>query len=88
MTIKFTLAATSYVGMFSNRADAIEFENQVLSVGDEFLPEFAIAVRDGEEPSAEYWQWLKDQFLSSGGHDLVQATERGYLRANTPEPHQ
>lgn len=37
------------------------FEEEVLSVGADYLPECAVAVRDGGEPTTEYWQWLISQ---------------------------
>lgn len=44
--------------------DAIEFENGVLSSGDEFLPPCALAVLRGEteEPGSDYWQFLMDEW--------------------------
>lgn len=39
----------------------IETENQILSVGDEFLPPFARTVRDGGEATPEYHAWLAAQ---------------------------
>lgn len=47
-----------FVELFSGEAKAVEFENGALSIGDEYLPVFAQAVRDGLEPTEEYWQWL------------------------------
>lgn len=41
--------------------DPIEFEGGALSIGDHLLPAFARRVREGCEPSAEYWGWLQDQ---------------------------
>ena len=38
-----------------------ETENQILSIGDEFLPECARAVRDGGEATPEYHEWLCGQ---------------------------
>lgn len=45
---------------------ALEFEGQALSIGSEFLPEHARAVRDGGEGTPEYWAWLIEQFELSG----------------------
>ncbi len=39
----------------------IETENALLSIGDEFLPACAIAVRDGGPSTAEYVAWLTGQ---------------------------
>lgn len=39
----------------------VETENQILSIGDEFLPELARRVRDGGEATPEYWEWLRGQ---------------------------
>lgn len=49
--------------------DAIEFENQVLSIGSEFLPKFARSVRDGYKNAAtsEYYGWLTDQLEEANG---------------------
>jgi hypothetical protein len=43
--------------------EAIEAENNILSIGDQFLSAEARAVRDGEvdEPSSEYWDFLLAQ---------------------------
>jgi hypothetical protein len=38
--------------------DGIAFENAALSIGREFLPPCAVAVLDGGEGGAEYWDWL------------------------------
>lgn len=40
-----------------------ETENQILSIGDEFLPECARRVRDGGEPTDEYRAWLANQVI-------------------------
>ena len=38
---------------------AVEFENSVLAIGREFLPEYTLAVLDKSvEPGPEYWDWL------------------------------
>lgn len=42
--------------------DAIEFANQALSIGREFLPPAAIVVLEGGEGSEEYWTWLIGQW--------------------------
>ena len=47
-----------WVELASGEAEAIEFESQTLAIGREFLPEYAIAVLEGREPTQEYWAWL------------------------------
>lgn len=42
-------------------SQAVELEQQFLSIGRAFLPQCAIGVLDGGEPTAEYWQWLCSQ---------------------------
>jgi hypothetical protein len=51
----------TYLARFGSRVEAVRFEEQVLGIGSEFLPPCAVAVRDGAEPSAEYWRWLIGQ---------------------------
>jgi len=41
--------------------DPVEYENQVLSIGSEFLPACARRVRDGKKATAAYWRWLTAQ---------------------------
>lgn len=50
-----------FLAQFRTQNDAIAFEDQALSIGDQFLPAFARAVRDGDAgyiPAPEYWDWL------------------------------
>jgi hypothetical protein len=51
----------NYLDRFESTGAAIEYENSTLQSGREFLPPVAIAVADGAEPTAEYWQWLIEQ---------------------------
>ena len=51
----------AYLARFGTKTEAARFEEQVLAIGSEFLPAYAIAVRDGAEPSPKYWAWLCDQ---------------------------
>lgn len=51
----------AYLARFGTKTDAVRFEERVLAIGSEFLPPPARAVRDGAEPSPEYWAWLCDQ---------------------------
>ncbi len=44
----------------------VRAEDEVLSVGREYLPAFAIAVLDKTaEPTAEYYDWLLDQTMGA-----------------------
>ena len=54
-----TASRGEYVGLFNSLGEAIEFENHVL--GSAGLPPFAQVVKDGEEGSSEYWEWLIHQ---------------------------
>lgn len=45
----------------TNETVDIETENQILSIGDEFLPACARVVRDGGEATDEYRTWLASQ---------------------------
>ena len=57
-------ARAEYLSLFSSLAEAVEYENQILAIGDDLLPECARDVRDGtsdNEPRAEYWEWLRGQ---------------------------
>jgi len=48
----------------------VETENQILSIGSEFLPSVARKVRDGieltAEESAQYQEWLAEQVAKMG----------------------
>ena len=50
-----------YASLFQTLSDAIEFENHALSIGTEFLPACAVAVRDGDDATETYWAWLSEQ---------------------------
>lgn len=54
---------TQYLGLFTSRTEAMDFEATVLSIGEEFLPACAQAVLEDRtvEPPAEYWQFLASQ---------------------------
>ena len=49
---------TEYLELFPSVSEAISYEETCLSIGLEFLPPCAVAVIDGEDPTAEYWSWL------------------------------
>jgi hypothetical protein len=51
-------AYETYRNRFPTLADAIEYEERVLSIGREFLPACAIAVLDGGKATAAYWRFL------------------------------
>lgn len=42
-------------------SDPMAEETAILSVGREYLPEFARVVQGGGEATAEYWEWLREQ---------------------------
>jgi len=50
-----------YIDHVGTHAAAVEFEARALSIGEEFLPQVALAVYAGEEPTPEYWAWLIEQ---------------------------
>lgn len=50
-----------FVKLFQGPLAATEFENQVLSIGNAFLPPCARTVRDGGEATPQYWEWLISQ---------------------------
>lgn len=52
---------TQFLAQFSTVAEAIEAENQALSIGAEFLPECARTVLAGGDATAEYYAWLINQ---------------------------
>ena len=56
-----TTTRTQFLAQFSTVAEAIEAENQALSIGSEFLPECARTVLAGGDATAEYYAWLVDQ---------------------------
>lgn len=55
---------------------AADEESAILSIGREFLPPCAIAVLDGGEPTAEYWQWMMGQTQTA--QDEHDAEYRGH----------
>lgn len=57
----------AFVALFRTSSEAIEFENQALSVGRDLLPPEAIAVLDDNsaEPTPTYWAWLIAQAQDS-----------------------
>ena len=63
--------------------DPTEFQNQVLSIGSEFLPDFAQRVRDGSEPTPKFWAFMIKQVSEasakreSGNLLLISATDGG-----------
>lgn len=69
-------AREAYAARFDTISEAIEFENHVLGIGREFLPECALAVLDErateDAPSAEtveYYTWLLEQ--ANEAHDAA-----------------
>lgn len=52
-----------FLGKFANLAEAMAFETRVLSIGGSLLPPCAIVVRDGGEPTDEYWRFLLFQLM-------------------------
>jgi hypothetical protein len=56
-----TTTRTQFLAQFSTVAEAVEAENQALSIGAEFLPECARTVLDGGDATAEYYAWLIGQ---------------------------
>jgi hypothetical protein len=43
----------------------VEFEQAALAIGNEFLPPHARTVRDGGEPTPDYWNWLLEQLCDA-----------------------
>ena len=60
-----TTTREDYVNLFSSAFKAGEFEQSVLGIGEEFLPECAITVLNDGEPSTEYWAFLANQLEES-----------------------
>lgn len=50
-----------FLALFPSPSAAIEFEQQVLSIGRALLPPPALTVLDGGEATSEYWAWLIGQ---------------------------
>ena len=57
------MTRANFTALFPTTTAAISAEERILSIGSEFLPAEAQAVRDEEidEPSEAYWDWLADQ---------------------------
>jgi hypothetical protein len=55
-----------YFALFRSRFDAGEYEQRVLAIGREFLPECALAVLDGGDATDEYWRFLAEQYEQEG----------------------
>ncbi len=62
-------SSKTFCELVGNQLKALEFEQQALSVGSEFLPEIARRVRDGETTKGEdlsgYWRWLTGQWVEA-----------------------
>ena len=70
MTGNATATRRDYVDLFPSLSDAIEHENAVLSIGDEYLPVYAIDVREERtEPTDQYWAWLIGQVTGAPDPD-------------------
>lgn len=66
-------------------SQAIDFENSVLSVGTEFLPEYVRVVRDRErEPDSRYWSWLIDQHSIIASETLIEPNHTKFRAAYIP----
>ena len=50
-----------YINRFENFSAAVEWENQYLSIGREFLGQAALDLLDGAEPTESYWAELCQQ---------------------------
>lgn len=48
----------SFFALFRAASHAAAFEESVLGVGREFLPDCARSVVDRKDPTPEYWDWL------------------------------
>lgn len=59
----------AYIALFDTLSDAIEFENQVLSIGRQYLPLCAQNVLDGNTETPEYWTWLAGQMTTPATPD-------------------
>lgn len=53
-----------FLSKFSTPTEALAFETYVLSIGREFLPSHVHRVLDGQEPTAEYWEFLIEQIAT------------------------
>jgi hypothetical protein len=47
-----------FVALCGGEQDAMGSETEILGSGIEFLPPSARVVRDGGEPTSDYWIWL------------------------------
>jgi len=64
--MKRQTTVADYRACFETLSEAVDFENQVLSIGREFLPECAIDVLDNDLVTAEYWDFLISQIEEEG----------------------
>lgn len=53
-----------FLSKFTTPTEAIAFETYVLGSGREFLPNHVHRVLDGQEPTAEYWEFLIEQIAT------------------------
>jgi hypothetical protein len=58
-------ARVRFESCFQSAAERVSFENDVLSIGREFLPECARAVLDGGEATEAYYEFLLGQFVEA-----------------------
>lgn len=67
MTTTNVTTRQQWIDFAGGERAAIEFENDALSIGDEFLPPFAITARQfpSTEPAPRYWSWLAGQLRQS-----------------------
>jgi hypothetical protein len=71
--------------LFDNRTDAVEFENQALSIPRAWLPACAQAVLDGADPTPEYWDWLSQEAIESSPEDCPEEPPgEQWFRKDTP----
>src|SRR5690606_34516559 len=73
------MAREMYCDRFAD-GGAVEFEEQVLSAGREFLPDVARAIVDGHAATVAYYTWLIDQH-AEWQHDAAVAPSAEKLEA-------
>lgn len=58
---KESVVRKEYFELFPTRQDAQAFEAQALSADRKYIPDCVHFVRNGADPTAEYWIWLANQ---------------------------
>jgi len=64
LSIATATRRAQYAALCASIGTTIEADmTALLSIADEFLPSFATRVRDGYQPTEEFWVWCQGQLV-------------------------